>query len=188
MDISPIALARAARSYRELMADESWRHGVDWIEALERYIGGESMKSIARDYMVTESMLRMAMAQDPVRAEMWQEAQAQRAWSAADRVIDVAEALQPTIEEVEEALLDQKGRVVYDADGQPVTRKVKARRVASNEECRAADALIKALQWTAGKLNPTQFGDKAMIDARLTVTHEDALRQIIDMEVPEHGG
>jgi len=169
-----------------MLESQAWADHLDWVDVLERYIKGESIRQIAEDYVIEEWRLRAALIRDPVRAEMWQEAQAQRAWSAADRIIDIANALQPHTEKRTVAQLDSKDRVVYDGD-RPVMVEQDVLVIASNEQIRAAETLIKALQWTASRLNPGTFGDRVSADVSIRVTHEEALKQIIDAEVPEHG-
>lgn len=166
-------LARAARALKDLDAEEL---RLDWIDVLERYSAGESLQDIATDYVVRETQLRRHMTADPVRAEQWHQAMANRAWHAADRAIEVAEKLQPKWELVEEEDFET-GEIV----------KHRRRYIPGATEVTAAKVLIDTLRWTATKLAPEVFGERMKAELDVRISHEQALREIIDAEVGEHG-
>lgn len=43
----------------------------------------------------------------------------------------------------------------------------------------AARVVISSIQWRASKLDPKKYGDKQQIEQKVTISHEDALKELL---------
>lgn len=171
-------IAKAAVSYSQLVTamNDGGRLdlSIDWVSVCCRYAAGESFKDIAEDYVVEQQDLRVWMTMDPIRAAAWREATFHRAFALSDEMIDVARSLKGREVEVEE--------VFYNSEtGEPTVRRIKRWVVPNAPEIQAAKLMIDVLRWHASKLAPRVFGDKLEEGLKERMTHEDALKQIMDM-------
>ncbi len=77
----------------------------DLDDVCTRIAGGESLRSVAADYLVTDEALRVWLRNDPARSARYEQARIDRAHRFADEVIELSDTVGLSKEEVAKARL-----------------------------------------------------------------------------------